>query len=594
MAKLEALDRIKPITDPAWQHVYDNRKVDKDKTIVQEVKSSAPKEEEQSLQMTEPAVDEASTSAVMNVDPLYVVGDQDMDEFVQNLHDIMGEDFLVAPGPKPMFTQRKPVWASGTGFGTYNTNYENVWNSQQSNEIQQAQDESIRLVLASVSKCIRLETNSSIVESWRQELRIEDIVQEVVMGGTTLDEGVNMMNMESPQAFLESIRCSGIFGCLVWYLQGKNILEISQRKGLYLEVVVLLGELCRTQFLPLFQIDVVNAVAKLNTQGQRFLKMSEGCTKDPNQDNQDQTILVFIFKILQKIHEWCSKNVVVAEEMICNVSSSCQKDYVELLSPFKVTENAIASTHAFRGEILPQIRTRSARLAKEFAGLEDGLPINPCSSIFVCQDESQMDLWRALIIGPEETPYSCGCFIFDISFPAQYPAVPPKVLLKTTGQGRVRFNPNLYNCGKVCLSLLGTWSGRQGEQWDSNSSSVLQVLISIQSLILVPDPYFNEPGSEMSSSLRQDQSIQYSKNIRMQTMRYAILDMLKNPPPEFSDVIKLHFKLRKQFLLEQCQKWVEEQAQEPQKGENKNIFSPAFIQSAQSVFEEIQQEIEQL
>lgn len=43
------------------------------------------------------------------------------------------------------------------------------------------------------------------------------------------------------------------------------------------------------------------------------------------------------------------------------------------------------------------------------------------------------------------------------------------------GGGSVRFNPNLYNCGKVCLSLLGTWSGAKGETWDPSSSSTLQV-----------------------------------------------------------------------------------------------------------------------
>lgn len=64
-----------------------------------------------------------------------------------------------------------------------------------------------------------------------------------------------------------------------------------------------------------------------------------------------------------------------------------------------------------------------------------------------------------------------------------------QVLLKTTGSGRVRFNPNLYNCGKVCLSLLGTW---QGPGWDPIRSTLLQVLVSIQSLIMVDDPYFNE------------------------------------------------------------------------------------------------------
>ena len=47
--------------------------------------------------------------------------------------------------------------------------------------------------------------------------------------------------------------------------------------------------------------------------------------------------------------------------------------------------------------------------------------------------------------------------------------------LRTTGGGSIRFNPNLYACGKVCLSLLGTWSGGQGESWNATASSALQV-----------------------------------------------------------------------------------------------------------------------
>ena len=42
----------------------------------------------------------------------------------------------------------------------------------------------------------------------------------------------------------------------------------------------------------------------------------------------------------------------------------------------------------------------------------------------------------------------------------------------STAGGRVRFNPNLYDCGKVCLSLLGTWSG---PSWDPTASTLLQV-----------------------------------------------------------------------------------------------------------------------
>jgi len=54
-----------------------------------------------------------------------------------------------------------------------------------------------------------------------------------------------------------------------------------------------------------------------------------------------------------------------------------------------------------------------------------------------------MTLLQALITGPEGTPYSGGCFIFDIFFPNDYPNVPPQVNLQTTGQGKVRFNPNV-------------------------------------------------------------------------------------------------------------------------------------------------------
>ena len=54
------------------------------------------------------------------------------------------------------------------------------------------------------------------------------------------------------------------------------------------------------------------------------------------------------------------------------------------------------------------------------------------------QDEDHMDLIRALVTGPSDTPYATGCFIFDIYFPATYPNIPPIVKLLTTGNGLVR------------------------------------------------------------------------------------------------------------------------------------------------------------
>lgn len=102
--------------------------------------------------------------------------------------------------------------------------------------------------------------------------------------------------------------------------------------------------------------------------------------------------------------------------------------------------------------------------------------------IWLRYDDECPQFMRAIITGPSSTPYAHGLFVFDIYVPDSYPNVAPKVQLLTTGGGVMRFSPNLYANGKVCLSLLGTWSG---PKWDPGHSSILQILVSIQGLILV-------------------------------------------------------------------------------------------------------------
>ena len=104
---------------------------------------------------------------------------------------------------------------------------------------------------------------------------------------------------------------------------------------------------------------------------------------------------------------------------------------------------------------------------------------------------------RAIITGPEGTPYTGGVYEFDVYFPSGYPGVAPQVHFRTTGGGTVRFNPNLYKDGKVCLSLLGTWQGSAGEHWDQNTSTILQVnlgflIIQIQRRNLLRLPVITE------------------------------------------------------------------------------------------------------
>lgn len=120
-------------------------------------------------------------------------------------------------------------------------------------------------------------------------------------------------------------------------------------------------------------------------------------------------------------------------------------------------------------------------------------------------------------------------------------------------QGQVRFNPNLYANGKVCLSLLGTWSG---PGWQS-TSTLLQVLISIQSLIMVDEPYFNEPGYESSRKSMHGKraSEEYNKAIRSATLQHAIYGALLNPHWLFKDVLKTHFALKREEIINQCSAW---------------------------------------
>lgn len=105
------------------------------------------------------------------------------------------------------------------------------------------------------------------------------------------------------------------------------------------------------------------------------------------------------------------------------------------------------------------IPRRSLAIAKELAILTTNLPTAWDTSIFLRVDDERVDLIKALIVGPKDTPYENGCFIFDIFLPHSYNQTSPLVKSMTTNGGRYRYNPNLYADGKVCLSLLGTVSG---------------------------------------------------------------------------------------------------------------------------------------
>lgn len=146
------------------------------------------------------------------------------------------------------------------------------------------------------------------------------------------------------------------------------------------------------------------------------------------------------------------------------------------------------------------------------------------TGIYAYFDDSDIYKAKALIIGPSETPYENGCYLFDIEFPKSYPLHPPKVLFRTL-DNRIRFNPNLYKCGKVCVSILGTWAG---PGWTS-VMTLTNVLVSLQSL-LNSKPIQNEPGWENENGTRCKA---YNQIIEYYNYEVAILNMFKKQPNTF-------------------------------------------------------------
>ena len=92
--------------------------------------------------------------------------------------------------------------------------------------------------------------------------------------------------------------------------------------------------------------------------------------------------------------------------------------------------------------------------------------------------------------------------------------------------------------------MLGNNPGLdETEKWQPGSSSLFQVLLSIQGLILIQDPYYVQGETGMRGTAEGDASaLRYHAEIWLNTMRHAMTGVLRSPRPGFEDVIQAHFR----------------------------------------------------
>lgn len=159
------------------------------------------------------------------------------------------------------------------------------------------------------------------------------------------------------------------------------------------------------------------------------------------------------------------------DEIIKIEENSSESKYFEVLSQFKVrsanllnelnddskekNSNNLAELHLSSNHEINIVR-----LSSEFKMLRRELPVFFMNSIFLVHNEKLFNKIMFLIIGAENTPYANGAFQFNLEISANYPQIPPKCEI-LTGRENVRFNPNLYQDGKVCLFFAWNLEGKE-------------------------------------------------------------------------------------------------------------------------------------
>jgi ubiquitin-conjugating enzyme E2 Z len=173
------------------------------------------------------------------------------------------------------------------------------------------------------------------------------------------------------------------------------------------------------------------------------------------------------------------------------------------------------------------------------------------NGIYYVHDDEDMLKGYALIIGPSDTPYFGGFYFFEIKYPTNYPHSPPHVIYCTNGE-QIRFNPNLYANGKVCVSILNTW---RGEQW--TSCQTISTLLLTLCTLLCKDPLLNEPGVAKT----HPDFTNYEKIIEFKNIDIAILKILNKTvgiyPEQFNffyPIVKEHFLKHSNIIVQHLEK----------------------------------------
>jgi len=129
-------------------------------------------------------------------------------------------------------------------------------------------------------------------------------------------------------------------------------------------------------------------------------------------------------------------------------------------------------------------------------------------------DDNNLLEWDIMIIGPPDTLYEGGFFKARLSFPQEYPLLPPKMKFISE-----MWHPNIYENGEVCISILHA----PGEdQWGYEDASerwlpihtVETILMSVISLLSQDPPSLDSPANVDAARQVRTDLANYRKKVR--------------------------------------------------------------------------------
>jgi ubiquitin-protein ligase len=174
---------------------------------------------------------------------------------------------------------------------------------------------------------------------------------------------------------------------------------------------------------------------------------------------------------------------------------------------------------------------------------------DPIAGTAIYVDETDIKRIYVAIVGPDDSCYESGVYFFQFDFPNTYPHEPPKGKFLNYQNSTVRMHPNMYVCGKLCLSILGTWNG---PSWTS-VMTLKSIILNIQAL-LDDDPLRNEPGYENGKLTEKHKN--YAKIIRYYNYKdfvcgtNKILAQATRPVINyFSEFLTNHFKTNRDKII---------------------------------------------